>query len=65
MYILEVIKKEVFVGFFENKDTNAESLFNLAKDAIQSLNLDLKYIVGECFDGALNMCDIRGGLATY
>ena len=63
-YVHERIKKEVFVGFFETKRTNAESLFNLAKDAIQSLNLDLKNIVGECFDGASNMCSINGGLAT-
>ena len=63
-YVHERIKKEVFVGFFEIKRTNAESLFNLAKDAIQSLNLDLKNIVGECFDGASNMCGIHGGLAT-
>ena len=57
-------KKEAFVGFFETKRTNAESLFNLAKDAIQSLNFDLNKIVGECFDGASNMCGIHGGLAT-
>ena len=31
-YVHEGIKKEVFVGFFETKRTNAESLFNLAKD---------------------------------
>ena len=57
-------KKEAFVGFFETKRTNAESLFNLAKDAIQPLNFDLNSIVGECFDGASNMCSIHGGLAT-
>ena len=39
-------------------------MFNLAKDAIQSLNFDLNKIVGECFDGASNMCGIHGGLAT-
>ena len=39
-------------------------MFNLAKDTIQSLNLDLKNIVGECYDGASNMCGIHGGLAT-
>lgn len=41
--VLEVIKK-VFVGFFETKRTNADSWFNLAKDAMQSLNLDLNNI---------------------
>ena len=63
-YVHEGIKKEVLVGFFETKRTNGESLFNLAKDAIQSLNLDLKNIAGECFDGASNMCGLHGGLAT-
>ena len=62
-YVHEGIEKKVFVGFFETKRANAESLFNLGKDAIQSLNLDLKNIVGECFDGASNMCGIHG-LAT-
>ena len=63
-YVHEGIKKEVFAGFFETKRTYAESLFNLAKDTIQSLNLDLKNIVSECFDGASNMYGIHGGLAT-
>ena len=63
-YVHEGIKKEVLVGFFETKRTNGESLFNLAKDAIQSLNLDLKNIAGECFDGAPNMCRLHGGLTT-
>ena len=63
-YVHEGIKKEVLVGFFENKRTNGESLFNLAKDAIQSLNLDLKNIAGECFDSASNMCRLHGGLTT-
>ena len=58
------LKKESFVGFFETKRANAESMFNLAKTATQSLNLDLNTIVGECFDGASNMCGIHGGLAT-
>ena len=39
-------------------------MFNLAKDAIQSLNLDLNNIVGEYFDGVSSMSGIHGGLAT-
>ena len=57
-------EKEVFVGFFNTKRNDAESLYTLAKEAIQSLNLDLKNIVGECFDGASNMSGVHGGLAT-
>ena len=49
-FVHEGVKKEVFVGFFNTKRTDAESLYTLAKDAIQSLNLDLKNFVGECFD---------------
>ena len=52
----------VFIGFLATKRTNAESLFNLNKDAIQSLNLDLNNIVGEYFDGASNMRSIHVGL---
>ena len=62
-YVHEGIKRG-FDGFFKTKRTNAESLLTLGKDAIQSLNLDLNNIVGECFDGASNMCGIHGGLAT-
>ena len=44
--------KRDFVGFFET--TNAKSFFNLAK----SLDLDLKNIVDECFDGVSNTCGL-------
>ena len=45
-FVHEGVKKEVFVGVFNTKRTDAESLYTLAKDAIQSLNLDLKTLLG-------------------
>ena len=39
-------------------------MYELAIKAVKSLNLDLKKIVGECFDGASNMSGTNKGLAT-
>ena len=63
-YVHEGIKKRFLLDFLKPNVPIQSLLFNLAKDAIQSVNLDLKNIVGLCFDGASNMCSIHGGLAT-
>ena len=39
-------------------------LYELAKTAINKLDLRLENIIAECFDGAANMSGIRKGLAT-
>ncbi|RMX59144.1 hypothetical protein pdam_00009759, partial [Pocillopora damicornis] len=44
--------------------TEGEVLYELAKTAINKLDLRLEYIIAECFDGAANMSEIRKGLAT-
>ena len=41
-----------------------EVLYELAKTAINKLDLRLENIIAECFDGAANMSGIRKGLAT-
>ena len=44
-------KKEAFVGFHATKTTDGETLYKLVKEVINKLQLELKNIVGECFDG--------------
>ena len=56
-------KKEAFIGFYETKTTDGETLYALVTKAIGDLNLDLTNIVGECFDGASNMSGKEKGLA--
>ena len=63
-FAYECVKKEVFVGFLSTKTTDRQSLYELAMKAVKSLNLDLKNIVGECFDEASNMSGTQKGLAT-
>ena len=41
-----------------------EFLYELAKTAINKLDLRLENIIAECFDGAANVSGIRKGLAT-
>ena len=41
-HVHKSIKKKILLDFFETKPINKESLFNLAKYEMQSLNLDFK-----------------------
>ncbi|CAL4240950.1 unnamed protein product [Meganyctiphanes norvegica] len=63
-YIANGTKKETFVGFYETKSTEGVVLYELVKQAICDLNLNLENIVGQCFDGAANMSGIHKGLAA-
>ena len=54
-YVIDGIMKEAFVGFFDTKSTDGETLYELVKKVMKDLELDLQKIVGECFDGAANM----------
>ena len=56
--------KETFVGFFATASTEGEVLYELAKTAINKLDLRLENIIAEYFDGAANMNGIRKGLAS-
>ena len=49
-YVVEGETRETFAGFFER--------------AVTSLNLQLRDIVGECFDGAANMSGCNKGVAS-
>ena len=62
-YVINGETKENFVGFFATASTEGEVLYELAKTAINKLDLRLENIVAECFDVAANMSGIRKGLA--
>ena len=62
-YVIDGETKENFVGFFATASTEGEVLYELAKTAINKLDLRLENIIAECFDGAANMSGIRKGLA--
>ena len=57
-YIANGSKKEAFVGFHATKTTDGETLYQLVKEVINKLQLELQNIVGECFDGASNMSGV-------
>ncbi len=63
-YCINGIKKEAFIGFYATKSTEGEVLYELVKDTITKLNLDLKNIVGKSFHGAANMNGIHKGLSS-
>ena len=63
-YCVDGIKKEAFVGFYATKSTEGEVLYQLVRDSISELNLELENIVGKAFDGAANMNGIYKGLST-
>ena len=63
-YVINGETKENFVGFFAAASTEGEILYELAKAAINKMDLRLENIIAVCFDGAANMSGIRKGIAT-
>ena len=63
-YIANGSKKEAFVGFHATKTTDSETLYQLVKEVMNKLQLELQNIVGECFDGASNMSGVNKGLSA-
>ena len=49
------IVKELFIGFYEVKKTNSETLFSVVKDFFIRFDLQFKHLRGQCYDGAANM----------
>jgi hypothetical protein len=41
---------ERFIGFERASDTSGEGLFDLLMSWLKELDLDIKYIVGQCYD---------------
>ena len=64
-YVINGKTLETFVGFLATAPTEGEVLYELAKTAINNLDLRLENIIAERFDGAANMRGIRKGLATH
>lgn len=46
---------EVFIGFFRTARTDGRSLTNLIKEVLNSYNLRIEDIRGQCYDGAASM----------
>ena len=63
-YIANGSKKEAFVGFHATKTTDGETLYQLVKEVMNKLQLELQNIVGECFDGASNTSGVNKGLSA-
>ena len=58
----ELKATETFFGFFHATITDADTIFSILKDALQTLNLPFDAIRGHKYDGATNMLGIQNGL---
>ena len=58
----ELKATETFFGFFHATTTDADTLFSILKDALQTLNLPFDAMRGQGYDGAANMSGIQNGL---
>ena len=56
--------RECFIGFYATPSTEGQVLYELVKNELSRLELNLDNIVGQCFDGAANMSGVKRGLAT-
>ena len=55
---------ERFIGFERASDTTGQGLFDLLMVWLKKLDLDIKYIVGQCFDGASSVRGKSKGVAN-
>ena len=56
--------EESFIGFCNPKNTEGKTLFILIKSVLQDLGLNVKSMVGQCYDGAANMSGVKKGVAA-
>lgn len=54
--------EEYFIGFYETPKTDSNTLFNILKDILCRLELNIHNIRGQCFDGASNVSGVHKGL---
>ena len=54
---------EEFIGLYSLPSTEAETIVSVLKDVLLRLNLSMKKIRGQCYDGASSMCGIKTGVA--
>ncbi|CAK1596196.1 unnamed protein product [Parnassius mnemosyne] len=55
---------EYFIGFYDTKDTKAETLFEIVTDVIEESGLSIANLRGQCYDGASNVSGKITGLQT-
>ena len=55
---------EEFIGLYKVERTTAEHLFTILKDVLMRMNLMVKKIRGQCYDGASSMSGHLNGLNT-
>ena len=54
---------EEFIGLYQTSTTDAATLAALIKDVFMRLNVSMKKLCGQCFDGASAMSGYRTGVA--
>lgn len=47
--------REMFMGFYETKNTKAETLFDIVRDILVRFDLKINCLRGQCYDGASNV----------
>ena len=58
----DLIAHEEFVGLYGIENTEAQTLVNIILDALTGLNLSIKKLRGQCYDGASSMSGPRSGV---
>ena len=59
----DLIAHEDFVGLYGIENTEANTLVNMILDVLTQLNLSIKKLRGQCYDGASAMSGPRSGVA--
>ena len=55
---------EEFAGLYQVPNTEASTLFMVARDVMSRLNISFSHLRGQCYDGASSMAGSRSGVAT-
>ena len=55
---------EHFLGFWDTKSTTGEALYELILKIFKQLNLNIKNLIGQAYDGAANMSGTYKGVAA-
>ena len=59
----DLIAHREFVGLYGTENTEAQTLVNIILDVLTRLNLSIKKLRGQCYDGASSMSGPRSGVA--
>ena len=58
-----LIAHKEFFGLYGIENTEAQTLVNIILDVLTWLNLSIKNLRGQCYDGASSMSGLRSGVA--